>query len=94
MTVIIEKSICSDCVWKDTCQRLERVNNVDKRNNPGHTKDIFDVVILRCSLKNFDRSYKDDEGNVINYLYYCTKCGMMHRSNSRIGISHKNGSSK
>lgn len=60
----------------------------DTRNNPGHTNDVFEVIILTCSTKNCDRSYM--AGKEDGSLYYCTKCDMMHHSNSRIGIVHKN----
>jgi hypothetical protein len=53
------KSACMDCIWKNSCQKLERFDcDDDKRNNPEHTKEIFEIIILRCSTKNCDRSYK------------------------------------
>lgn len=59
MTVITTSSTCIDCIWKNSCQKLERLNcDGDKRNNPGHTKDMFEIIILICSAKNCDRSYK------------------------------------
>ena len=82
------KSVCIDCTWKKSCKKLERINGIgDKRNNPGHTNDVFEVIILTCSTKNCDRSYRT--GKEDGSLYYCTKCDMMHHSNSRIGIVHK-----
>lgn len=93
MTVAIEKSICVDCVWRGTCQKLERINTTDKRENPGHTKDVFEIIVLRCSMRNYDRSYKNNDGIRSYYLYYCLECDMYHRSNSRVGILHKKESS-
>lgn len=63
----------------------------DKRNNPGHTNDIFEVIILTCSTKNCDRSYKigGDKTDKKEGMYYCTECGVMHHEWSRIGRSHK-----
>lgn len=60
----------------------------DNRCNPDHTNYILKVIVIGCSLKNYDRSYKieDKEGNK---LYYCTQCRQMHRESSRIGINHK-----
>lgn len=59
MTVLIRKSLCMDCMWQKSCQKLERLNgDGDKRINPGHIKDMFEVIILKCSAKNCDRSYK------------------------------------
>lgn len=60
----------------------------DSRNNPGHTNDVFEVVVVQCSMKNCDRSYKGD-GTENRKLYYCTECESMHHSNSRIGKFHK-----
>ena len=86
------KSVCVDCVWRKTCQKLERLNgDDDKRNNPGHTKERFEIIVLTCSTKNCDRTYKTgkEDEKEDGSLYYCTKCEMMHHSNSRIGIVHK-----
>ena len=59
---------------------------IDGRNNPGHKSDIFQAVIVNCSIKNYDRSYRvsNDEG-----MYYCTECNSMHQAWSRIGKLHK-----
>lgn len=76
MSVILSKSVCADCIWKKSCQRLERINGSDNRgdghkddnddkDSHGHRGDIFDVVIIRCSIKNCDRSYK--MGDSIEY---------------------------
>ena len=84
----MSKSVCADCIWKKSCQKLERLNgDGDKRNNPGHTRDIFEVIVINCSTKNYDRSYKADGKD--SALYYCTECMSMHRNNSRIGMMHK-----
>lgn len=86
------KSICVDCVWKKSCQKLERIKNIDdSRKNPGHTNDAFEVIILSCSTKNYDRSYKigGDEVEKLVGMYYCTECGIMHHEWSSIGRSHK-----
>lgn len=91
LTVLISKSVCMDCIWRKTCQKLERLNGGDdKRNNPGHTNDIFELIILTCSTKNYDRSYKTGDDNKKNSgMYYCTECGTMHHEWSSIGRSHK-----
>jgi hypothetical protein len=53
------RSACIDCGWKNSCQKLERLNcDNDERNNPGHTNGMFGIIILICSAKNCDRSYK------------------------------------
>ena len=55
--------------------------------NPGRPVDIFDVIIITCSLKNFDRSYRC--GNSNEGMYYCIDCNAMHHEKSRIGKLHK-----
>ena len=88
MTVLMAKSVCRDCIWRKSCQKFERLNGSDdQRDNPGHAKEIFEIIVLTCSTKNCDRSYKT--GKEDGSLYYCTTCEMMHHSNSRIGIVHK-----
>ncbi len=60
----------------------------DNRNNAGHTNDIFEAIIVQCSMKDYDRSFKKgDDGNA--GMYYCTKCSSMHHIRSRIGRLHK-----
>lgn len=86
------KSVCMDCIWKKSCQKLERINGIgDKRNNPGHTNDIFEVIVLTCSTKNCDRSYGtgDDKIDKKEGMYYCTECHIMHHEWSGIGRMHK-----
>lgn len=86
--ILVNKSICVDCVWKYSCQKLHKLHEMcdSKRITPGKA-DIFDVVIINCSLKNFDRSYNiNSDGG----MYYCTDCNAMHHENSRIGKLHKN----
>ena len=63
----------------------------DTRNNPGHTNDIFEVIVLTCSTKNIDRSYKTggDKADQKNGMYYCTECGTMHHEWSSLGRSHR-----
>lgn len=63
----------------------------DSRNNPGHVNDVFEVIVVQCSIKNYDRSYKSRDKD--STLYYCTECGTMHRNDSRIGKLHKKISS-
>ncbi len=86
------KSVCIDCIWKKSCQKLERFNgDDDKRNNPGHTKEIFEIIIYNCSAKNFDRSYRtggEKEDKKVG-MYYCTECGTMHHEWSGVGRSHR-----
>ena len=81
-----------DCVWRKTCQKLERLNESDdKRNNPGHTNGMFEIIVLTCSTKNCDRSYKigGDKSDRKVGMYYCTECGSMHHESSSIGRSHR-----
>ena len=88
MTVIIQKSICRDCLWKETCGSLKKIDDMrDRRNNPGHINDVFEVIVAQCSTKNCDRSYKS--GDKDSTLYYCMECSTMHRNDSRIGKLHK-----
>lgn len=88
MSILVKKSICLDCTWKDSCQKLHKLHEMcdARRINPGKPVDVFDVVVINCSLKNFDRSYKNgnEEG-----MYYCMSCHAMHREQSRIGRLHK-----
>lgn len=92
MTVIIQKSMCHDCIWKETCGNLKKINDMrDSRNSPGHVNDVFEVIIVQCSIKNYDRLYKSRDKD--STLYYCTECGAMHRNDSRIGKLHKKISS-
>lgn len=51
MVVNIEKSVCKDCKWIESCQRFARVNIKECRG------DRFNVVIEECGIKNIDRSY-------------------------------------
>lgn len=85
------KSTCIDCIWKKSCQKLERLNgNDDKRNNPGYAKEIFEIIILRCSTKDCDRSYKTGgEVNKKKGMYYCAECNIMHHEWSGLGRLHK-----
>jgi hypothetical protein len=87
MSVLIKKSICLDCIWKDSCQKLYKLHEMcdSKMVNPGKPVDIFDIIIITCSLKNYDRSYSKSEG-----MYYCVDCSAMHHEQSRIGKLHKN----
>ncbi len=88
MPVLVRKSICCDCIWIKSCQLLNRINNIDdKRDNPGHINDRFEAIIVTCSLKDYDRSYKID-GKKCD-MYYCIECGQMHHGDSRIGKLHK-----
>ena len=59
----------------------------DGRNNPGHTNEVFEAVIVQCSMKDYDRSYSSGEKD--STLYYCVECEKMHRNDSRIGKLHK-----
>lgn len=88
-----------DCVWKKSCQRLERINGSDKKGNHNHKGDIFEVIIITCSIKNYDRSYKVGDGGRDNKggdsidrkqgMYYCVECSGMHHEWSSIGRLHK-----
>jgi len=63
------------------------MNNVgDSRNNPGYTNTIIESIIVVCTLKNYDRSYRTNNEK----MYYCQKCKQMHHGFSRIGKLHKN----
>lgn len=88
MSILIEKSVCIDCIWKVSCQKLHKLHEMcdSKRVNPGKPVDIFDVVVTTCSLKDFDRSYNN--GKRVG-MYYCKDCNAMHHENSRIGKLHK-----
>lgn len=88
MSVIMRKSTCFDCTWKNSCQRLARINTDNKRNDLRHVNDVFEVIIFSCSLKNYDRSYRIEDKDR-KKLYYCTECKAMHHEGSRIGMSHK-----
>jgi hypothetical protein len=88
MSILITKSVCIDCVWKDSCQKLHKLHEMcdSKRVIPGKPLDVFDVIVATCSLKNFDRSYNN--GNHVG-MYYCQDCCSMHHERSRIGKLHK-----
>ena len=62
--------------------------SVDNRNT-GRPRDTFDVIVAKCSLKNFHRSYNGDNNRRNGGMYYCTECLSMHHENSRIGKLHK-----
>lgn len=87
MSVLITKSVCVDCVWKESCQKLHKLHKMcdSKRICPRKPTDVFDVVVTTCSLKNFDRSYHK---NSLVGMYYCTDCNAMHHANSKIGKLH------
>lgn len=88
MTVLVKKSVCVDCIWINSCNSFRKIDDMcDRRDNPGHTNTVFEVIIHQCSTKNCDRSYKTDEDN--KGLYYCAECNSMHRENSRIGKLHR-----
>lgn len=57
--------------------------------SPKRPVDIFDVIVITCSLKNFDRSYRCSHSN--EGMYYCTECKAMHHEWSRVGKLHKKG---
>lgn len=79
--------MCIDCIWIGSCNSFKKVDEMrDRRNNPGHLNDIFEAIIVTCSNKNYDRSYKmgNDKG-----MYYCPECQQMHHDFSRIGRLHK-----
>ena len=52
MVVLISKSICVDCVWKDSCQKLHKLHEMSdsKRVSSGRPVDIFDVIITMIDL--------------------------------------------
>ncbi len=88
MSILIARSVCVDCIWKDSCQKLHKLHEMcdSKRVYPGKPVDVFDVIITTCSLKDFDRSYKSDK---LVGMYYCPDCCSMHHESSRIGKLHK-----
>lgn len=59
----------------------------DTRDHHNHPNDVFDAIIVNCSLKNYDRSYNG--GNGKSTMYYCEECESMHHEWSRIGRMHK-----
>lgn len=86
------KSVCIDCIWKKSCQKLERINSIDdSRKSPVYINDVFEIIIYKCSTKNYDRSYKigGDKEDKRHGMYYCTDCCAMHHERSSIGRSHK-----
>lgn len=62
MSLILEESVCSSCKWTTSCMVFKKINGIsDNREfelNTNHEKDIIDIVVKTCSLKNYDRSYK------------------------------------
>lgn len=84
----MRKSVCVDCIWRNSCQRLARIQGIGDHRNSRHNVDVFEIIILTCSLKNYDRSYRTEDKDG-KKLYYCTECGQMHQELSRIGINHK-----
>lgn len=107
MGIIVENSVCVDCNWQDSCQKVNKLRemcNNDAKTPEGRPKDIFNIVITKCSLKNYIRDYcgrkrgKIDDGNdgfdenekyYEGGMYYCKECHSMHHGNSRIGKAHK-----
>ncbi len=85
----MNKSVCMDCEWKNSCQRLERVNTQDGRIAHDRRNDIFEIIIISCSLKNYDRSYKTGGDKEENGMYYCLECNQMHHEWSGVGRLHK-----
>jgi hypothetical protein len=88
MSILITRSVCIDCVWKDSCQKLHKLHEMcdSKRVYHGKPVERFDVIVTTCSLKDFDRTYKN--GNNVG-MYYCQDCCSMHHESSRIGKLHK-----
>lgn len=87
MTVLVKKSTCIDCTWRSSCTSFKKVDGIrDSRDNSGHKNDTFQAIIIQCSMKNYDRSYRED-GEL--GMYYCTECSSMHHAKSRIGKLHK-----
>lgn len=88
--MIIEKSVCNDCIWTDSCQKLHKLREMCgvRNSNDERQQDIFDVIVVKCSLKNFDRSYNGNKNRRSGGMYYCTECMSMHHVNSRIGKLH------
>lgn len=89
MSLLISKSICIDCIWQDSCQKLHKLREMCNTRivNTDRPVDVFDVIIITCSLKNFNRSYRSN--NDMEGMYYCIDCKAMHHERSRIGKSHK-----
>ena len=59
MSMIVENSVCVNCDWKGSCQKINKLREMcsDGVSDSGRPKDTFNVVVTRCSLKNLDRSY-------------------------------------
>lgn len=60
----------------------------------GRPKDIFEVIIVTCSMKNQysfrkKNSVLTEKQKEENVLYYCNLCKSMHRLNSTMGRAHK-----
>lgn len=101
MTVDIKKSVCLDCIGRETCQRLKRLNPSsgirDELDVKGYYKkenreeEIFVLVITRCSMKDRYEYAVFKIGRTekdCDALYYCPLCKKMHRKSSVRGISH------
>ncbi len=59
MSMIVENSVCVNCDWKGSCQKVSKLREMCSAevNDTGRPTDTFNVVVTRCSLKNLDRSY-------------------------------------
>lgn len=59
MSMIVENSVCFNCEWKNSCQKINKLREMcsSEVNITGRPIDIFNVIITKCSLKNYDRSY-------------------------------------
>lgn len=83
MTVKTSESVCSDCGYMTCCNIIKRIIDISGKE----PRDILDVTINRCDMKNCDRVWKD--GNKEGGLFFCTKCRSMHRVDGKIGKLHR-----
>lgn len=59
MSMIVENSVCINCNWKGSCQKVNKLREMcsNGTSDSGRPTDTFNVIVTRCSLKNLDRSY-------------------------------------
>lgn len=62
MPVILTDSVCNNCKWIDSCMVFKKLNGIaDNRKfktNTNHYNDVVEIIIRRCTIYNYDRSYK------------------------------------
>ena len=105
MAILIGKSICIDCVWKDSCQKLYRLrdmcgpdNNSSERSSkrpserPSEKPSERPVDIFDVIVKQCSLKNFDRsyrKDDSMEGMYYCPDCHAMHHGNSKVGKLHK-----